>query len=189
MRITNSEVIKVGENELIDAISADIDWSVIEQIFKKEHKLCIEEDVEYKKGDIVVHNEQVAYRLEFQVSVTLSVLLDRQGHCISVTSPGDMEDPEAEDPEPIEAEPKAKDDIADDREGVDRPDTPDHQVIGPVDDPLEEGALIEEGIESEKGYEKALSEIDNPSIHHNEDPGDKIAKIAAHAGDIISEML
>jgi len=96
MKITNSEVIKSGEQELIDAISGDLDWGIIEEIFRQEHKLGIGEDVEYKRGDIVVHNNQVAYRLEFNVKVTLSVLLDREGNHLTFTSSADLlEDEEA----------------------------------------------------------------------------------------------
>ena len=87
MKITGSEVIKSGERELIDGIAAELDWGVIEEIFKNEHKLGIKEDVEYKSGDIIAHNNQIAYKLEFEIKVALSVLLDRNGNYLSVDSP------------------------------------------------------------------------------------------------------
>lgn len=90
MKITNHEVIKSGEQELIDAITADLDWESIEEIFGQEHKLKIEDNVEYKKGDIVVYNDQIAYKLEFDVNIVLSLLLDREGNCLAVTSSGDL---------------------------------------------------------------------------------------------------
>lgn len=90
MQITNHEVIQSGEQELIDAITADLDWGTIEEIFSQAHQLKIEDNVEYKNGDIVVHNGQVAYQLEFDVNIVLSVLLDREGNYISVTSSGDL---------------------------------------------------------------------------------------------------
>ena len=90
MKITDHEVIKTSEQELIDAITADLDWGAIEGIIRKEHNLDIEEDVEYKKGDIVVYNDQVAYKLEFNVNVILSVLLDREGNYISIASSGHL---------------------------------------------------------------------------------------------------
>jgi len=96
MKLTDSEVIKDGEKELIDAVTADLDWGAIEEIFRKEHRLGIEEDVEYKKGDIVVYDNQVAYKLEFEVKVTLSVLLDREGNYLSVTSSGDLDETQDE---------------------------------------------------------------------------------------------
>lgn len=97
MKLTDSEVIKDGEKELIDAVTADLDWGAIEEVFRKEHRLGIEEDVEYKKGDIVVYDNQVAYKLEFEVKVTLSVLLDREGNYLSVASSGDLDKTQDED--------------------------------------------------------------------------------------------
>jgi hypothetical protein len=84
MKITNSEIIKNGEQELMDAITADLDWGAIEKIIMKEHNLRIEEDIEYKSGDIVAVNNQIAYKLSFEVKVNLSVLLDRNGDYLSV---------------------------------------------------------------------------------------------------------
>lgn len=85
MKITDSEIIKTGEQELIDAITADLDWGAIEEIFMKDHHLGIEEDIEYKSGDIVAVDNQIAYKLEFTVKVNLSVLLNRDGEYLSVT--------------------------------------------------------------------------------------------------------
>jgi hypothetical protein len=84
MRITSAEVIRNSEKELMDAITGDLDWGSIERIFREKHHLSIEEDVEYKRGDLVVHDNRIAYRLEFAAKVTLSVLLDREGNYLSV---------------------------------------------------------------------------------------------------------
>jgi hypothetical protein len=88
MKITSTDVIRNGEKELMDAIIAELDWGSIETIFREKHHLAIEEDVEYKGGDIVVHNNEIAYRMEFEARVTLSVLLDREGNYLSVTGKG-----------------------------------------------------------------------------------------------------
>ncbi len=97
MKITDSEVIKNGEKDLIDAITADLDWAVIEEIFLKEHNLGIEEDIEFKRGDIVSSNNQIAYKLEFEVKVNLSILLDRNGDYLSIAISGDKDTIEPED--------------------------------------------------------------------------------------------
>jgi hypothetical protein len=86
MKITNSEIIKTGERELMDAIVADLDWKTIEDIFRTNHDLEIQEDVEYKNGDMVVHDGDIAYELDFEVKVTLSILMDRGGNFLSVKS-------------------------------------------------------------------------------------------------------
>ena len=90
MKITDSEVIKTGEKELIDTIIGDLDWNAIESIFKEKHHLRIQDDVEYRQGDIVVHNNQVAYQLDFDVKVTLSILFDRSGKYLSATTLSDV---------------------------------------------------------------------------------------------------
>ncbi len=84
MKITDQDIIKNGEKELIDAITGDLDWTAIEQVFKDKYNLGLQEDVEYKQGDIIVYNNQIAYRLDFDVKVTLSVLFDRKGEYLEV---------------------------------------------------------------------------------------------------------
>lgn len=91
MKITDSEIIKAGERELIDTIIADLDWSAIEKIFNEKHHLQIQDDVEYRQGDIVVHNDTVAYKLDFDVKLTLSILLDRSGNYVSFTTKSETE--------------------------------------------------------------------------------------------------
>ena len=101
MKITKADVIKGGERELIDSITADLDWSVMEEIFKKYHNLTIEEEVEYKQGDLVVHENRVAYKLDFDIKVRLSIVIDREGNYLSITHSGDRVNllPEVQTPE------------------------------------------------------------------------------------------
>lgn len=96
MKFTDSEIIKAGERELIDTIIGDLDWSAIEKIFKERHHLQIQDNVEYRQGDIVVHNDRVAYKLDFDVKLTLSILLDRSGNYVSFTTGGQTMDGETE---------------------------------------------------------------------------------------------
>jgi hypothetical protein len=101
MRITSAEVIRNSEKELMDAITGDLDWGSIERIFREKHHLGIDEDVEFQRGDLVVHENRIAYRLEFAARVTLSVLLDREGNYLSVDAAASAgQETAAEDPEP-----------------------------------------------------------------------------------------
>jgi hypothetical protein len=86
MKLTDSQVIANRERALFDSIIADLDWTAIGEIFKKQHNLEIQKEVEYKEGDIVSHDSMVAYRLDFEVKVNLSILMDRQGNFLSVKS-------------------------------------------------------------------------------------------------------
>ncbi len=84
MRITDPEIIKSGESELIDSITADMDWGEIGKVFVEKHHLYIADDVEYKDGDIIVHKDQIAYQLNFDVKVSLSIVLNREGNYLSL---------------------------------------------------------------------------------------------------------
>ncbi len=86
MKIADSESIKNGERDLINAITGDIDRGNIEEIFKDKFDLGIRDHLEYKQGDIVVHDNQIAYKLDFEVKITVSVLCDRSGNYLSLTT-------------------------------------------------------------------------------------------------------
>ncbi len=91
MKITNEAVIKSGEQELIDGITADLDWDAVEGIFKEQHRLPLGEDVSFRSGDLVVHENHIAYLLEFEVKVPLSMLVDREGNCLGIRAAGSRE--------------------------------------------------------------------------------------------------
>jgi hypothetical protein len=162
MKITNHEVIKSGEQELIDAITAELDWESIEDIFSQEHKLKIEDNVEYKKGDVVVYNDQIAYKLEFDVNVVLSVLLDREGNYLAVTSSGDLA--ESIDNNQVDAS--------------DEPEKPEKEAEESGESAMPE---FDEPIAAANGDVSASS----PNI---DDPQDKISELASQAGELISKI-
>ncbi len=161
MRITDTEVIKSGEQELIDGITADLDWGAIEGIFREKHGLKIDEDVEYKRGDIVVHDGRVAYQLDFEVKVTIALLLDRDGNYLSVTSAGysdekrkenDVENPDALDILPLEVE-KAK-----------------------------------QTVPSATGPEESSNDETASSVPDETSPQEKISRMASRAGRIMESL-
>lgn len=175
MKITDPNIIRNSETELIDAITADIDWGAIEKIFRDEHKLNIEEDVEYKKGDIVVHDNQVAYKLEFQVNVIMSVLLDRDGNCLSVNSSGDL-GPNEQENEAVVEEDLSPEELSGDTEPEGMIDENVHE------EPTPEMEQEQPGAETSDNNEKNDDKIDT------ENPDDMIAQMASEAGDMISEL-
>lgn len=87
MKITNRETIKAGEREFIDNINAELDWEAIEVLLLEKHNFSLEE-VEYKKGDLVVFNEQIAYKFDFHIKVPLSVVFGRDGKCLDISTAG-----------------------------------------------------------------------------------------------------
>lgn len=86
MKITDAELIRTSERELIDTITSDLDWSAIEEVFRAKHHLGLQDDVEYQRGDMVIHEGKIAYKLDFDVKVTMTVLFDRDGNCLSLST-------------------------------------------------------------------------------------------------------
>ena len=92
MKITDENHIKSGEKELVDRIYGAIDWRSIKSIFKEKYCISLHDDGEYRQGDIVVHNNNVAYDLKFDVKATVSILFDRSGNYLAIKSSTDAEE-------------------------------------------------------------------------------------------------
>lgn len=79
MKITDPGIIRRGEQELLDAIKTKLDWNVIQDLNKERFS---SKNLECTSGDIVVHENQVAYKMEFEVRASFTLLFDREGNII-----------------------------------------------------------------------------------------------------------
>ena len=86
MKLTNPETIQESEKEFIDAINAELDWDTIEKLLLEKHKFAIQDEVDYKEGNLIVHNNQIAYKFDFEIKVPLSVIFNRQGECVEIST-------------------------------------------------------------------------------------------------------
>ena len=104
MKISNPETIEESEKEFIDMINAELDWEVIESLLLEKHNFTLQEEVEYKNGDIIVHNDSIAYKFDFSIKVPLSIIFNRKGEFLefSTTQPEEEEDGLEDDKEPMD---------------------------------------------------------------------------------------
>jgi len=86
LKLTNPESIQDSEKEFIDTINAELDWDAIEQMLLDKHGFSVQEDVNYKDGNLVVHGDQIAYKFDFEIKVPLSVVFDRNGECVEIST-------------------------------------------------------------------------------------------------------
>ena len=86
MKLTNPKTIQEGEKEFIDTINAELDWGAIEKMLFEKHSLTLQEEIDYKNGDLVVYNDQIAYKFDFEIKVPLSVIFDREGECLEIST-------------------------------------------------------------------------------------------------------
>ena len=89
MKLTNPESIQESEKEFIDTINAELDWDAIEKILFEKHGFAIQDEVDYKDGNLIVHKNEIAYKFDFEVKVPLSVIFNREGECLEVSTLSD----------------------------------------------------------------------------------------------------
>ena len=79
MKITDPQIIQNGEKKLIDAVQEHLDLETVKTILMDR---IAEIPFESKGGEIVVHDNQIAFRLDFDLKLNGSLLFDREGNYI-----------------------------------------------------------------------------------------------------------
>jgi hypothetical protein len=96
MKLTDPELIQKSEKEFIDTINAELDWDAIETLLMEKHGFVLQDEVNYTHGDLVVFDNQIAYQFDFEIKVPLSVIFNRQGECLTLsTQKGEPPEPAA----------------------------------------------------------------------------------------------
>lgn len=107
MKLTNPETIQESEKDFIDNINAELDWEAIEKLLLDKHNFTLQEEIDYKDGDLIVYKDDIAYKFDFEIKVPLSVIFNREGDCLEIsTIREDFED----DDEIVELEEVSSDD-------------------------------------------------------------------------------
>ncbi len=97
MKLTNPETIQESEKEFIDTINAELDWEAIEKMLLEKHSFTLQDEIDYKNGDLIVYNDNIAYKFDFEIKVPLSVIFNRQGECLDISTLRDDFKEEGED--------------------------------------------------------------------------------------------
>jgi hypothetical protein len=202
VKITNSETIKSSERELIDAITGDLDWSTIEELIRERHKLNIQDDVAYTKGDIIVHESQVAYQLDFEVKMNLSVIFDRKGNFLSLNT---NEADDAESSPESAAPPSAPDETRDETPADDHQEPAPTEAAPPSADASSEILQMTSEIAdmSEEASDTLEASLDDTTdsgnstsswatamqaVRPEDPPQEKMADMASQIASMISEI-
>lgn len=86
MKLTSQENIAQSEKEFIDTINAELDWEAIEKLLLEKHKFTLQEEIDYKNGNLIVYNDNIAYKFDFEIKVPLSVIFNREGECLKIST-------------------------------------------------------------------------------------------------------
>ncbi|MGD9733519.1 MAG: hypothetical protein AB7U45_15180, partial [Desulfamplus sp.] len=79
-KVTDPDVIKAGERDLIESIKNDLDWNVIKDVFLQKirsasfdiNQSALSFDV--SGGEIVVHKGNIAFRLDLELKTEMPIL-------------------------------------------------------------------------------------------------------------------
>jgi hypothetical protein len=90
----NQDMIEAAFRELIDKIKSNINDDQVKAICKEQYGIDKIDKIDFDHGNIVTHEDQVSIKLDFKISHTLSLLIDRKGNCI-IPSSGSIAIPSA----------------------------------------------------------------------------------------------
>lgn len=154
MKITDPDIIKNGEKDLIEAIKDDLDPDTIQKIMQER---MTSKAISSKGGEIVVHNNQIAFRMDFTIEIEGSVMFDREGNYISQLESDDQDDL-FEDPLETSFE----------EDPEDIPESDENEA--PADD-LMEDTLLDENLmdDSMADMDDDIADIDEDIMDENDD--------------------
>lgn len=79
MKITDPQIILNGEKDLIASVQRDLDLDAVRDLLKERLTLRA---LSPKGGQIVVHDNEVAFRLDYEINIDGSLLFDRNGNLL-----------------------------------------------------------------------------------------------------------
>ncbi|WP_020586405.1 hypothetical protein [Desulfobacter curvatus] len=180
MRITDPQVIQDGEQDLIASVQKDLDLDAVKDLLKERLTASA---LSPKGGRIVVHDNDVAFRLDYEINLNGSLLFDRDGNL--------LEDSEGQapqqDPPDEEDGDKALVSDRDDNLSIDLPDYDDaldKEHMKSQSDVLESEDLPDDIQDAEPGFE--IEDIEDES-EFDQDDADSIEAEAEDEDELIDD--
>ena len=77
-------IIEAAINDLMEKLKSNIQFDQLKAIFKQQGFIESIDKIDFKKGDLVMYDGQVAFKLNFNITHNLGLLVDRKGKFINV---------------------------------------------------------------------------------------------------------
>ncbi len=81
MKIADSQSIKTGEKEMILSIMKKMDPQVLAAIATQD---LAPDSLDFVSGDMAIVDNRIVYKMNFKVTVDLSVMFDREGNLVQL---------------------------------------------------------------------------------------------------------
>ncbi len=86
MKLTDPNAIKTGEQKLIDLIVENLNWKSVKEAVKSQFKIDVLKDITIDSGDIMIQNNEIAYKINLGPQTGVSVFVDRSGELLEISS-------------------------------------------------------------------------------------------------------
>jgi uncharacterized protein YjbI with pentapeptide repeats len=84
LNAVNQSMMEEAIVDLIEKLKSTIQFDQVKAICAHKHFIESIDKIDFKNGDIVAHDGEVAFKLDFNITYNLSLLLDREGKLINV---------------------------------------------------------------------------------------------------------
>ena len=81
------ETIEGAINDLIEKVKSNVQLNQVKTLCGNPHFIEKIDKIDFQNGDIITHDGEVAFKLEFKISYNLSLMINREGKLINVFAP------------------------------------------------------------------------------------------------------
>jgi len=79
----NPDMIDEAVLDMVEKVKSNIQLDLVKAICKHKHGIENIDKIDFENGDLVTHNDRVAFKLDFKISHKFSLLIDRKGNFLS----------------------------------------------------------------------------------------------------------
>lgn len=79
----NPDMIDEAVIDMVEKVKSNIQLDLVKAICKHKHGIENIDKIDFENGDIVTHNDRIAFKLDFKISHKFSLLIDRKGNFLS----------------------------------------------------------------------------------------------------------
>ena len=80
--LMDPEIIQKSEKEIIEKIAVYLQEEQIRELFEQKFNFYLDGEVQLKNGQMMIHENSITYKLNYDAQLKFELLLDRFGNCL-----------------------------------------------------------------------------------------------------------
>ena len=89
MKLVDANIVGKAEAQFFDKMSSEMDLGIIGKLFRKNKNLQLSGEAEFQALDVLVHNNQIAFKFDYTVNAYFSIFIDRSGSFVGMEETAD----------------------------------------------------------------------------------------------------